>query len=177
MGSPGRKGSSVRESIELNPELPPLLVPGRLLNELCQHALETRPEECCGLVAGNGAERFLSVYRCRNEMTMRHRSDPHSHPRDGRAAYFMNLADLLQAREDAESQGQQVTAVYHSHVATGAYFSEMDQEYAEHPLFPFPEAAHIVVAVGDEKVSRVGIFQRDLETGSFNGRAVKAAVQ
>ena len=71
-------------------------------------------------------------------MTRRHLADPLTHPRDGRAAFWMNESDYLHAQALAEAAGEEVTAVYHSHVDVGAYLSELDLEYAEHALFPFP---------------------------------------
>jgi proteasome lid subunit RPN8/RPN11 len=163
----------VRSRIDLNDDLSPVQMPGRVLHELCQHALETQPEECCGLMAGADEERFQIVYRCRNEMTMRNQDDPVAYPRDGREAFLMSDSDLLVAQRDAESRAQRVTAVYHSHVGAGAYLSEMDQEFAEHELFPFPDAAHVVIAVWERKVARVGIFERDAETGVYVGRSLE----
>ena len=164
----------VRTRIELNPDLEPVCVPGRVLNELCSHALETQPEECCGLITGSGQTPYASVYRCRNEMTRMHRSDPEQHPRDGREAFWMNANDLLSCQKQAEAQGHVVNAVYHSHVGAGAYLSELDQAFAEHELFPFPDAAQVVVAVWSRKVFRLGIFERDRENGAYIGRELVA---
>lgn len=163
----------VGQRIELDHRAAPLVVPGRILNELCSHAVETQPEECCGLVTGTETERFLSVYRCRNEMTLRHRQEPDLYPRDGRSAFYMSEVDLLKSQRDAESRGQKVTAVYHSHVGAGVYLSEMDLAYAEQELFPFPDAAQIVIAAWDRKVARVGVFERGAG-GDFAGRPVVA---
>lgn len=165
-----------REPIHVDEHAAPVRISGRLLNELCAHALETRPEECCGLVTGVAGDRFRRVHRCRNTMTQQHRSDPESYPRDGTQAFYMSEVDYLQAQKDAERVGEQVTAVYHSHVAAGVYLSEMDQEFASHELFPFPMAAHIVLAVGPQRVDRVlsaGIFERD-GRGRFHGRRLQA---
>jgi len=71
--------------IDVDPTLAPLVIDGRVLNEMCAHALETWPEECCGLVTGKGPGSHRSVHRCRNDMTLLHRGDPVRHPRDGRA--------------------------------------------------------------------------------------------
>ena len=49
-----------------------------------------------------------------------------------------------------------MTAVYHSHVDVGAYLSELDLEYAEHALFPFPGADQIVIAVHERHVVGAG---------------------
>lgn len=167
----------MREQIQLDTDASPVLVPGRLLNELCTHALETRPEECCGLVTGLDGDRFRSVYRCRNTMTQQHQNDPAAYPRDGRQAYYMSEVDTLRALAEAETRGESVTAVYHSHVELGVYLSEMDQDFADHELFPFPQAAQVVLAVGADAVDRVqgaGIFERD-SRGRFQGRWLEAA--
>ena len=162
-----------RTRIDLDMNRPPVWIPGRALNELCAHARETQPEECCGIVTGNGTERFRSIYRCRNEMSLLHQKDPARYPRDGNRAFWMNEVDYLKAHKDAESRGELPTAVYHSHVGAGAYFSRMDQEFAGHELFPFPDVAHIVIAVFARKVTQLGIFERETESGEFTGRRLE----
>jgi proteasome lid subunit RPN8/RPN11 len=164
----------VRRRIDVDEALPPVAIPGRILNELCAHALETLPEECCGLIVGDERQRFVRLVRCRNEMTRLHHEDPQSHPRDGRSAFWMNEGDYLQAREQAAAEGQQVTAVYHSHVGVGSYLSEEDLAYAEHDFFPFPEADQLVVAVFDRHVKHIAAFQRPAPGQAFVGRAVEA---
>ena len=167
----------MRDSIPVDQQLEPASIPGRILNELCAHALETRPEECCGLLTGVHGDPFRTAYRCRNEMTLQQQNDPQRYPRDGREAYYMSEVDYLRALRDAESSGERVTAVYHSHVSAGVYLSEMDQDFAEHELFPFPDAAQIVLAVGTSAVDRIlaaGIFERDPESGLFRGRRLEA---
>jgi proteasome lid subunit RPN8/RPN11 len=160
--------------IELSTEAEPLAIPGRVLNEMCAHALEAQPEECCGLVTGSGSDRFRTVYRCRNDMTMRHRTDPAQFPRDGREAFYMSETDLMRALADAESRGEEVTAVYHSHVGADAYLSEMDQAFLAQELFPFPNAAQVVIGVWERQISRVGVFERENIADEFRGRAVEA---
>ncbi|MGH0035266.1 MAG: Mov34/MPN/PAD-1 family protein [Myxococcota bacterium] len=164
----------MRRRIEVSAEAEPLAIPGRVLNELCAHALEAQPEECCGLLTGTGEDRFRTVYRCRNDMTMRHRTDPTLYPRDGREAFYMSETDWMRALADAERRGEEVTGVYHSHVGADAYLSEMDQAFLEHDLFPFPNAAQLVIGVWERKVSRVGVFERPSPEEEFVGRAVEA---
>ncbi len=149
----------MQRRIDVDDSLAPIGLPAQLLHELCNHALETLPEECCGLVLGDAAQRYRELFRCRNEMTVLHHKDPDLHPRDGRAAFYMNEHDYLKGLEEAEAAGMSVTAVYHSHVGAGAYLSEMDLEYAAQPLFPFPDADQIVVPVYDRTVRRVAIFR------------------
>ena len=158
--------------IELDPRLPPVCVSVRFLGEMAAHARETWPEECCGLVIGAAGERFGEVFRCHNDMTALHFQDPRQHPNDGRRAFHMNEHDYLEVARQARQRGREVTAVYHSHVDAGVYFSEVDQEYARAPLFPFPDADHIVLSLVDGRLA-AGLFQR-AETG-FVGRALVAA--
>lgn len=146
--------------VEVDATLAPVRMPAQILHELCQHALETLPEECCGLIVGNSLERYRRVVRCRNEMTTKHLMDPKLYPRDGRAAFYMSEHDYLKVWRDAEEAGEAVTAVYHSHVGAGPYLSEMDVAYAGHAGFPFPDADQIVVPVYERRVQGVAVFRR-----------------
>jgi len=158
--------------VAVDPRRSPVVLAPRVLHELASHARETDPEECCGLVTGDGAERYREVWRCRNEMTTLHERDPLRYPRDGTRAFHMNEHDYLAVVRDAEARGQKVTAVYHSHVGFGVYFSALDREYAEHELFPFPEADHIVLSLVEGRLE-AGLFKRT--ASGFVGRAVVPA--
>ena len=158
--------------VEVDENLEPVVIPGRILNELCAHALETFPEECCGLIMGDDDQRYREVARCRNDMTQQHRLDPITYPRTGEQAFFMNPHDYVEAQRRAGQNGDRVTAVYHSHVGAGAYLSEMDLAYAENDFFPFPESDQLVVAVLDSKVARIGVFRRADLNAPFLGRAI-----
>jgi proteasome lid subunit RPN8/RPN11 len=166
----------VRKRIEVDTAREPIAIATPVLNEVFAHALEAAPEECCGLVLGEGKQPYRRVVRCRNDMTRHHQRDPETYPRDGRDAFYMNEPDYMRAEEEAEAGGERVTAVYHSHVDCGAYFSEIDQEFAEQLLFPFPEADHLVVAVVGGVVSERALFRRDPDTRRFYGLAVVNAV-
>lgn len=158
--------------VDVDESLPEVTMSRTLLHELRAHARETLPEECCGLIVGDGRERFHHLVRCRNEMTLLHRQQPTEFPRDGTSAFYMNPQDVLRVRREAEERGQAVTAVYHSHVDMEAYLSDLDLEYAENELFPFPDADQIVVSVVDGRVAHDGIaiFRRDGAAGGFRGR-------
>jgi len=158
--------------IEVDRSLTPVTMAVRLFNELREHARETHPEECCGLLVGAAPGAFGSVHRCRNDMTRLHRSDPARYPRDGRRAFHMNEIDYMGVLQEAESLGDEVTAVYHSHADAAAYFSEMDQAYALQPLFPFSQADHIVISVLDGLVKEVAVFRRRAASLDFEGRSL-----
>jgi len=157
----------VRARIELNRNLEPVPFPATVMGELCRHALDTAPEECCGLVIGTEDNRFERMVRITNVMTKMHLSDALAFPRDARHAYYMAELEYLDAQKEAEARGQTVTAVYHSHVGAGAYLSEEDLGYAEHPLFPFPGAAQIVISVLSDRVEEAAIFEMDHAAGGF----------
>lgn len=159
----------MRRHVDVDENLPPVAISRRVLNEMCAHALETHPEECCGLVVGDDREWFRRPIRCRNEMTQLHQRDRARYPRDGRAAFYMSETDQLRVQEEAEAAGERVTAVYHSHVGADAYLSEMDLEYAESAQFPFPDADHIVIAVFEGRVGKLGVFRRDGRAARFFG--------
>ncbi|MCH2185534.1 Mov34/MPN/PAD-1 family protein [Myxococcota bacterium] len=159
----------VRARIELNRDLDPVPLPASVMSEICRHALDTAPEECCGLVVGSIHQRFEKPCRITNVMTKMHLSDPVSFPRDARQAYYMTEVEYLRAQQEAEGAGRFVSAVYHSHVDAGAYLSNEDLAYAEHPLFPFPGAAQIVISVLGGRVKEAAIFEMDPVTRDFRG--------
>jgi proteasome lid subunit RPN8/RPN11 len=142
-------------------ERPPIAIPARILNELRAHALESDPEECCGLLLSQGGHRYGKVKRCHNEMTLRHEEDPEAFPpADNRAGYSMSPADVLEAMRESDETGAAVTAVYHSHVGAPAYLSAFDRHYLDHALFPFPHADQIVLSVFEHRVLDVKLFRR-----------------
>ena len=139
------------------------------------HAQEAEPEECCGLITGTPRDRYRIAVRCRNELTRLHRLDPDRFPRDGRRGFHMNEGDYARATARAAARGEDITAVYHSHVDCGAYFSKLDQDFAGRPSFPFPEADHLVIAVAGGKCLDCGLFQLDRVSGRFAGRRAVVA--
>ena len=159
--------------IEVDPNLSPRVIPARILNELCKHAVEG-DEECCGLVVSERGGRYGRVVSVWNEMTQLHERDPETYPRDGRSAYHMNAGQVMKISREVERTGEAVTAVYHSHVGAGAYLSEIDLEYARHPLFPFPKADQIVLSTFEHRVREVAIFVP--EGGGFVGRRLQASL-
>jgi proteasome lid subunit RPN8/RPN11 len=174
----GEERVAVRERVELNRKLPSVAVPATVLNELCRHALDAVPEECCGMITGTSEAVFSSVRRMANVMTRMHVSDAASFPRDGRTGYYMAEAEYLMAQKEAEDRGERVTALYHSHVETDAYLSSEDLAYAESPIFPFPGAFQIVLSVVGDRVKDAALFELDAEVGRFPpdcGRLLQAS--
>jgi proteasome lid subunit RPN8/RPN11 len=163
----------MRGRADVDETLQPAELPGRLLNELYTHALESWPEECCGLIFGDAIDRYQRLVRIRNEMTQRHQKDPVGYPRSGREAYYMNEVDYMQEVEKSEAEDLRVTAVYHSHVGSAVYLSDMDLQYAHSELFPFPDAEQIVISVSERQVHGLGLFERTDCDAPFIGRPVE----
>lgn len=164
--------------IELDPELESASIPSDVLHEICRHALDVAPEECCGFVIGDENTRFLRIVRVTNVMTKMHLADPEAFPRDAHHAYYMSEVEYQRALEEAEARSERVAAVYHSHIGQDCYLSESDLAFAVHPLFPFPEAAQIVVSLLGKRVADVGLFEplADSEEGGYRvGRRLEAS--
>jgi len=89
------------------------LIPKTVLASMISHALETDPEECCGVLLGSddGAE---EARRLKNV-----------HPQPVRR-YEMPPMDLMRVESEAEAKGRKIVAIYHSHTHTQAYPSQTD---------------------------------------------------
>ena len=169
-------GPVVSDRTELDPALEPATISSELLHDLCRHALDVAPEECCGLVLGNLEEPFLHSVRITNVMTKKHIEDPEAFPRDSYHAYYMSEVEYQKVLEEAEARSEFVSAIYHSHVEQGCYLSRDDLSFAVHPLFPFPDASQVVVSILNDRIEEVGIFDRvDETTNEFRGRRLEAA--
>jgi [CysO sulfur-carrier protein]-S-L-cysteine hydrolase len=89
------------------------------------HCFDGFPDEACGLLAGplEGAVptgEVTTAYPCRNA--------------DGSArTYTVDSRDLLAAMRDAESRGDEIVGVWHSHTHTDAYPSATDVRQAVDP--------------------------------------------
>ena len=84
---------------------------------------------------------------CRNIQNELHAKDPVRHPRDARTAYYIDPKDLL-AIGRREAEGYRVATIYHSHIDTGAYFSDTDKRNALVDGEPaYPDAVYVVVSV------------------------------
>ena len=161
--------------VEVDPALDPVEISCVLLHEIEQEARSSHPEECCGLLSGNEATRFMRLHKCSNEMTALHRASPDIHPWDGRSAFHIHPLEYARIEEEAIARGERITAVYHSHVGARAYFSAIDLSFASRPDFPFPDADHIVVAVVDGVVRREerGLYRRAFAGGPFRGHPIR----
>jgi proteasome lid subunit RPN8/RPN11 len=94
-----------------------------------EHALKSRPAECCGLLSGRDCL-ITDVHRMRNDS-----DKPESR-------YFATPEDLFAATRRMREAGQSLLGVYHSHPRTPAYPSASDVEMAF-----YPEALYFIISL------------------------------
>ena len=132
---------------------------------LAVQAATEYPFESCGVIlARDGARRLLA---CRNVQNELHARDPEGHPRDARTAYYIDPADLLRIGR-LEGEGFTVAVIYHSHVDTGAYFSETDRRNALLGGEPsYPDSTYVVTSVMSGRVDAMAAFRWDAARRDF----------
>ena len=142
-----------------------MIVTAEELAALRQHAVEDYPSESCGVIVARPGERRL--VRCRNVQNELHARDPERHPRDARTAYYIDPADLLKIGR-LEAEGFSVAVIYHSHIDTGAYFSETDKRNALVGGEPaYPDAIYLVTSVLDGRAEHTAGFRWDAPGRDF----------
>lgn len=153
-----------------DPTAPPAELPRELLLEVFQHARECYPEECCGLLLGTDERGPLHVVRCTNVQSQRvARGESNL---DASRAFWIDEQELLHALRAAESSGEKLLVIYHSHVDTAAYLSHTDVAGALDPAGEplYPGSAQLVVAVHDSGVAEAALFEWDASEKVFRGR-------
>src|SRR5919108_5487091 len=143
-----------------------LLLTATAWQEILQHAQETFPEECCGVILSNGSTDH--VQRLRNIQNQLHANNPAENPRDATIAYQFDQTEFVPVIREAEATGYWLKAFYHSHPNHEAYFSEEDKAGATPFGEPtFPETAHIVVSIYDRIVRRICAYGWSEEQKDF----------
>jgi proteasome lid subunit RPN8/RPN11 len=135
-----------------------------VIEKIFKHALQTYPDECCGIVTGN--ENTQTVHLCKNIQNKLHAEDPVRYPRDARTAYVIDRSEFDRIISDARDKGEDIIAFYHSHTDHEAYFS--GEDHAAQTVFgepEFPDALHVVVSVMNRKIHDIKCFiwNRDLQ--------------
>jgi [CysO sulfur-carrier protein]-S-L-cysteine hydrolase len=135
-------------------------------DEICRHAAEAFPEECCGIVVRHPIRD--EVCRLENIQNRLHALDPETYPRQATIAYAMDPKELERTIDKATAAGATVKAFYHSHPNHEAYFSAEDKAFATPFGEPtFPDAAQIVVSIYNRVVKRMGVFAWDSKVHDF----------
>ena len=134
--------------------------------EISHHAIETFPEECCGVILDDSTTN--EVRRCRNIQNQLHALDPESYPRNATIAYAMDPKELESIIREAEATGTKMKAFYHSHPNHEAYFSQEDKAFATPFGEPtYPESAQIVISIYDRVIKRISAYAWAQEKKDF----------
>ncbi|MDO8490703.1 MAG: M67 family metallopeptidase [Dehalococcoidia bacterium] len=104
------------------------------------HAEEEAPNECCGLLAGQGG-RIVKLYRARNaeRSPVRYNVDP---------------KELLAIYNEIDAQGWDLLGIYHSHTHSEAYPSATDVRLAA-----WPETLYFIVSLREPKRPAVRAYR------------------
>jgi proteasome lid subunit RPN8/RPN11 len=122
---------------------------------------EAEPErEVCGFVVRSGGA--LRVEPIPNVADRYHAADPARFPRTSRDSYLMDPKAQLRLHRELEASAGEIAVVWHSHVETGAYFSEKDRADAVIDGAPaVPGAEYLVLGVRGGRVAEVRLFAWD----------------
>ena len=119
-------------------------IPKDVHDELLAHAREDAPNECCGLIGGqDGVAR--TVYRAHNAEAspLRYNLDPQ---------------DQFRIMTTMEEEGEELSAIYHSHTASPAYPSQTDINLAA-----YPDTVYLIVSLADGEKDLRGFHIEDGE--------------
>jgi proteasome lid subunit RPN8/RPN11 len=109
-------------------------------DEIIAHAREDDPNECCGIIAGNGGT-ATKLYRAVNAEASPYR-------------YNVDSKDLLRIYRDIDDKDWDVLAIYHSHTHTEAYPSPTDVQLAA-----WPDAYYLIVSLADAANPVLRVFR------------------
>ncbi len=132
-----------------------------------QHALEEYPDECCGILTGT--INTQTVHLCTNIQNRLHKEDPAQYPRDARTAYMIEREEFDTIIASANSRGENIIALYHSHPEHEAFFSEED--HAAQTVFgepEFPDAVHVIISVMNNKIQETRCYKWNRDTAIFD---------
>jgi proteasome lid subunit RPN8/RPN11 len=98
------------------------------LKEMTEHVERCYPEEGCGIIfKGPHGLRALPL---KNVYDKYHAKFPDQFPRTNKTAYRIDELELQRAVDAAESNGEKLAYVFHSHCDVGSYFSKEDSDMA-----------------------------------------------
>ena len=91
-----------------------------ILSEIQAYACGAYPQECCGMLLGNGeAQSVEAIYPAQNKSAEAYQG----------VQFLIDPMELYRAEKAADARGMQVVGIYHSHPDHPACFSEKDETY------------------------------------------------
>jgi [CysO sulfur-carrier protein]-S-L-cysteine hydrolase len=111
--------------------MPPIQLRREHLEAMIDHARESAPAECCGLIGGTSPIKAVTLYRLRNVT-----SEPE-------VRYEAAPEDLFNAQRQMRERGEELLAIYHSHPrAVDPSPSETDVSLAY-----YPSATYLIIGL------------------------------
>ena len=143
-----------------------LILTEKVCEEISSHAVETFPDECCGVILSDG--KTDQVRRLKNIQNHLHALDPETYSRNATIAYAMDPKELEFIIHEAEIAGAKIKAFYHSHPGHEAYFSEEDKAFATPFGEPtYPDNAQIVISIYDRVVKQISAYAWEQDQEDF----------
>ena len=134
-------------------------IPRQAYDEIVAHALEQKPNECCGMVGSLDGE-AKHVYRATNI---------HASP----LRYEIEPGEMYRLLSEIEDGGLQLGAIYHSHTRSAPYPSQTDINIAVPPELGeplWPGTTYLIVGVADAepelrgyRIDGAGVTEVELE--------------
>jgi proteasome lid subunit RPN8/RPN11 len=112
-----------------------------LIDEIVAHSRDDMPNECCGLIGGDGSQ-MTSVHRARNAAATWLR-------------YELHPTDQLRIMNRIEEDGEELVGIYHSHTKSEAYPSQTDINLAEN----WPDPLYLICSLEHDDAPVVRAFE------------------
>ena len=112
---------------------------------MIEHSKSEDPNECCGILAGTNGN-ISKLYKIRNASPSPYR-------------YVMDPQEMLTSIQDADENGIDLVAFYHSHTHSPAYPSETDTRMAVES--GWVDFCYVLVSLEDEDKPVVRIYVID----------------
>lgn len=109
-----------------------LKIPSQIYEEMLAHLRQDYPDEGCGLLGG------------KDGVVQRHWPTTNVEPEDKYIRYLIDPKEQMQAEEEIDEAGLELTAIYHSHTHTPAYPSPTDVRTAY-----YPDSFYVLVSLTD----------------------------
>jgi len=113
-------------------------IPARVRRQMIEYAATELPNEACGLLAGRDG-RVEMFFPIRNV---------HGDPQN---RFELAPKEYLEAMEQIDGAGLQLTATFHSHTHTAAYPSPTDVDKSEGIQRFFPETRFVLVSLREQE--------------------------
>ena len=106
----------------------------KFIDQMIEHSKSEDPNECCGILAGTNGN-ISKLYKIRNASPSPYR-------------YVMDPQEMLRSIQDADENGIDLVAFYHSHTHSPAYPSETDTRMAVES--GWVDFCYVLVSLEDE---------------------------